>query len=1086
MFVAVLSFSVIASSFLFFSNVPQVHAEPVTLYSQPDDSGEMLSQQATFQNTWISAPIGNLFFGKDSLSITFTMKDPNASNIYGQPGGVALGTCVSCQNLQTYYFTAADRTLLADGAFHTFTVQTGTTTLGIADGETPVYITFFGLSQYNNSTHLKSNAAGTVPYLSIESASAQTPPPVPQAPPGSVTVYEQSDKTGVMTNPQTTFQNAHVDSVSLGNLNLGQGNLYMTFTMKDPNAGNIYRQPEGVALGTCVGCRDLQTYFFTDTDRTLLADQAFHTFMIETGTTTSTYADGTRPVFVSFFNLPQYQYGTKVKSNAAATIPFLIIQKLPPPDPCAVPGACASNVLFLPGIEASRLYRPDYNGGTDQLWEPNADSDVQDLFLVADGTSVRNDVYTRDVIDEKNVLPVGQGNIYKSFLNDLDKWKNTDHLITDYAAVPYDWRLSFDEILNNGNKLPDGRIYYAGSLAATSSPYIIQELRRLAKSSKTGRVTIAAHSNGGLLTKALTEKLGSTEAAKLIDKIIFIAVPQAGTPQAVGAILHGYDQGLPFDFLPLVLTPETARTLAANMPSAYNLLPSANYFTHVDDPVVEFDDSNFLAEFRARYGKTIHDGAQLKNFIADTWRLASSSPSDLKYPSVGNAALLSQSGTFHSAIDTWTPPQGVLLYEVAGWGEDTLATIEYKEGKKAYCRDMSDVRTCTVSPTITYSPREVAEGDGTVLVPSALWTVASATTAKYWVDLRKYNRSDFRTTINRKHADILEVPDLRILVKNILTNATSTPFTFIATIQPATDAADDKRLRFLLHSPLDLSATDSLGNVVSSATSTIPGGRFKRYGEVQMLSVPQNTPLTLNLDGYAPGSFTLDIEEVDGSNAVIASSTLSAIPSTVDTRATMTFIDGTLQNASPLLVDYDGNGATDFSLESVPGEEVVFDTTPPEAALSFDPASQEFKIIGTDNLSRTTVLTTATSSLITDEAGNTLQIIFKKKLKQKGKEIKVEIQELRYNGTSTGEASKTVLQYEWSIDRDGKLKELEEEAATGPETVQGHYNAKKNVTKIEEKTKGRGERGEKEKKKTLPGLVIIGLATDEGKIIARY
>ena len=199
----------------------------------------------------------------------------------------------------------------------------------------------------------------------------------------------------------------------------------------------------------------------------------------------------------------------------------------------------------------------------------------------------------------------------------------------------------------------------------------------------------------------------------------------------------------------------------------------------------------------------------------------------------------------------------------------------------------------------------------------------------------------------------------------------------------------------------------------------------------------------------------------------------------------MIFTDGTLQNASPLLVDYDGNGVADMSLKSKIGKEVVFDTTPPEATLSFNPVSQKLEIVGTDNLSRTTVLTTATSSLITDEAGNTLQIIFKK-LKQKGKEIKVEIQELRYNGVSTGETSKTVLQYEWSIDRDGKIKVLEEEVTTGPEAVQGHYSAKKNVTKIEEKTKGRGDRGEKEKKKTLPGLVIVGLATDGGKIYTNY
>ena len=725
-----------------------------------------------------------------------------------------------------------------------------------------------------------------------------------------------------------------------------------------------------------------------------------------------------------------------------------------------------SSVLFLPGLEASRLYRPD-NGGTDQLWEPTSDSDANNLFLTAGGESVRNDVYTRDVIDE--AYQAGP-NIYKSFITQMNELK-TAGTIADWKATPYDWRLSLDEILNNGRQFPDGRIYYAGDLAATSSPYIVQELRRLAQSSKTGKVTIVAHSNGGLLAKALTEKLGDTEAAKLIDNIIFVAVPQVGTPQAVGALLHGYEQGLPRDWLSIFLTPGTARALAANMPSVYNLLPSANYFTFVDNPVVEFDDSDFLAEFRARYGSQIHDGTQLNNFITDTRRLASLSPSDLKYPSVGNAALLSRAETLHTTLDTWTPPPGVSLYEIAGWGEDTLATIEYKEGKKSYCRNLQDIHTCTSVPAITYYPKEVVEGDGTVLVPSALWTPVSASVSKYWVNLREYGATNFGTTLNRKHADILEVPELRTLVQNILTNSTSTtPLDFISNTQPPADSSDN-RLRFLLHSPLNLSATDNLGNVVSSATSTIPGARFKRYGEVQVLTVPENTPLMLNLDGYVVGSFTLDIEEIDGDNTIIASSTLSAIPSATSTQATMAFPDGTLQNALPLLLDYDGDGSTDFSLKSEIGKEVVFDTTPPEATLTFDPILQKINIVGTDNLSDTTVLTTATSSVITDEAGNILEIVFKRN-KQAGKELKVEVQGLYYNGVSAGEIPKTVLQYEWSVDKTGKVRELQEKATIGALTIIGHYDAKKNVTRIERETRS--------------GLVVIGLTTKEGKIGINY
>ena len=72
----------------------------------------------------------------------------------------------------------------------------------------------------------------------------------------------------------------------------------------------------------------------------------------------------------------------------------------------------------------------------------------------------------------------------------------------------------------------------------------------------------------------------------------------------------------------------------------------------------------------------------------------------------------------------------------------------------------------------------------------------------------------------------------------------------------------------------------------------------------------------------------------------------------------------------------------------------------------------------------------------------------------------------------TTELPKTVLKYEWSTDKTGKLKELEEKATVGVAKVEGHYNTKKNVTKIE--------------KKTLPGLVIIGIKTEKESIKIDY
>ncbi len=57
-------------------------------------------------------------------------------------------------------------------------------------------------------------------------------------------------------------------------------------------------------------------------------------------------------------------------------------------------------------------------------------------------------------------------------------------------------------------------------------------------------------------------------------------------------------------------------------------------------------------------------------------------------------------------------------------------------------------------------------------------------------------------------------------------------------------------------------------------------------------------------------------------------------------------------------------------------------------------------------------------------AGNTAKLFFKK-LKQEGKEIKVEVGTIQYNNQSIIELPETELKYEWSIDKDGTIKELE-------------------------------------------------------------
>ena len=70
-----------------------------------------------------------------------------------------------------------------------------------------------------------------------------------------------------------------------------------------------------------------------------------------------------------------------------------------------------SNVAFLPGIKASRLFNQKIDcfvNCEDQLWEPNWYTDTAELMLNPDGSSENANIYTKTdpylgTIDQANV-----------------------------------------------------------------------------------------------------------------------------------------------------------------------------------------------------------------------------------------------------------------------------------------------------------------------------------------------------------------------------------------------------------------------------------------------------------------------------------------------------------------------------------------------------------------------------------------------------------------------------------------------------------------------------------------------------------
>ena len=607
-----------------------------------------------------------------------------------------------------------------------------------------------------------------------------------------------------------------------------------------------------------------------------------------------------------------------------------------------------SNVLFLPGIEGSRLYEGTGCGKTaeEKLWEPYeslwgvlrgiGDGKARDLSLDLSGASVCSDIYTKgdDVIDT-----VRGSNIYKSFLNEMNGLK-VDGTVNDWKPVAYDWRLSLDDLLNKGSE-HEGRIYYE---EATSTPYIEQTLRALATSSKSGKVTIVAHSNGGLVAKALLNRLGSEASKSLVDKIVMVGVPQSGAPESLGAVLMGYDAGIYKYGFP-ILSNAAARALAQNSPMAYHLLPSEEYLLSIasdtDHPVARFAGDGYVKEIAA-YGSTITSSIELDDFLlAKEGGRKKPKASDTGSAEVLNQTLIDYANSTHAILDPWTPPADIEVSQVAGWGADTVAGIDFYTAPSSIFS--------LFKPQRKYRPLFIEDGDGTVPVPSALLIASSTSVKRYWIDLSSFYKE---TKIKRDHKDLFEIPSLEEFIKNIITNVAGSLPAYISTSQPAS-MTDNKKLIFFLRSsraspPPDSSeseeapiriameVTDPSGKKTGiaeddSITEEIPDSTYGEFGEVQYLIVPAPASpggrYELTLHGQTSGGgqgsmFSLDIQEsVAGVAGALA--TLADIPLVASTTASLTITES-IATASPLVVDEKGDGTEIITLTPIAGETVKY------------------------------------------------------------------------------------------------------------------------------------------------------------------
>lgn len=275
---------------------------------------------------------------------------------------------------------------------------------------------------------------------------------------------------------------------------------------------------------------------------------------------------------------------------------------------------CCSNILFFPGLMGSRLYQKT-GRYENQLWEPNRNADVKKLFLNTYGESVESGIYTRDILGKTNIFGgyVLDKSIYTDFIKDMTGLVSKK-IIRNFDSVPYDWRFSPDIILQQGISM--------STSSSIFTSYIFELIKNSAKDSKTGKVTLVSHSNGGLVIQYLLAYAKQQRIDLPIEKIVYVAMPEYGTPQAITSLLFGHEQTIGGG---LILKSSVAKDLGKNMPTAYMLLPTQTYFDQ-NGPVVLGKQKVFSQEYMGHilatssrlFNKTLFDRAGvIHRFIRD-------------------------------------------------------------------------------------------------------------------------------------------------------------------------------------------------------------------------------------------------------------------------------------------------------------------------------------------------------------------------------------------------------------------------------------------------------------------------------------
>lgn len=242
---------------------------------------------------------------------------------------------------------------------------------------------------------------------------------------------------------------------------------------------------------------------------------------------------------------------------------------------------------------------------------------------------------------------------------------------------------------------------------------------------------------------------------------------------------------------------------------------------------------------------------------------------------------------------------------------------------------------------------------------------------------------------------------------------------------------------------------------------------------------PVTTPIptgTSGLHGWFTSDVSVSLSASDGDGAGVKSTFFS-----LDNGAWQLY-----DNISLIPIAGEGTHtvqyySTDFlgNQELVKTLEVKIDKTAPEAVITADPALRNLKVTGIDNLSPVSVTEDIEGYLLTDDAGHTEKLFFKK-YDSATLLREANLSGIQYDNSPIISLPETAFHYEWNTRAAQPLISQEIEASSAFHLV-ATYLKKTNETVVDIE-----ERGPHLPKQSYPGLKIFTVTTNKGVLGYRY